>query len=148
MMPLEWRVLVVANETLPSGVLQRVVGLRAEGGAGVSIVAPALNSRFAHWLSDEDRARRAAAERLDRCVAALRAFGIEAEARVGDADPLLAIEDALRTFPADEIVIATHPEGRSNWLARDLVGRARRRFERPILHVVVDAAATPEFLAA
>jgi hypothetical protein len=48
------------------------------------------------------------------------------------------MEDALRTFGADEIVIATHPEGRSNWLERNIVGAARERFDAPITHVVVD----------
>jgi hypothetical protein len=38
----------------------------------------------------------------------------------------------------DEIIVATHPEERSNWLAHDLVGRARERFELPVVHVVVD----------
>ena len=143
-----WRVLVVANETLVGGVLHEWIGLRAEGGADVLVVAPALNSRLAHWSSDERRARAAAAARLARCLDALRALDVDAEGRVGDADPLLAIEDALRTFAADEIVLATHPEGRSNWLARDLVGRARARFRQPIHHVVVDAAGRHELFAA
>ena len=50
---------------------------------------------------------------------------------VGDGDPLQAIEDALRTFGADEIVISTHPEGRSHWLAHNVVGAARGPFRRP-----------------
>src|SRR5205807_10127326 len=104
------RVLVIANETLPGHALQEVIGLRAAGGAEVLVVAPALNGRLAHWSSDEDRARRVAAARLERCLADLRARGIQATGRVGDADPLLAIDDALRTFGADEIVVATHPE--------------------------------------
>ena len=49
-----------------------------------------------------------------------------------------AMEDALRLFPADEMIISTHPHGRSNWLERDVVERARERFPLPITHVVVD----------
>ena len=60
---------------------------------------------------------------------------------MGDADPRQAIEDALRTFGADEIVISTRPEGRSNWLERGVVDSARQRFAVPITHVVVDLAA-------
>jgi hypothetical protein len=67
---------------------------------------------------------------------------------VGDADPLQAAADALRVFPADELVVATHPEGRSNWLARGVVERARRRFGLPVVHVVVDRDARREYLAA
>ena len=54
------------------------------------------------------------------------------------------MEDALRTFGADEIVISTHPEGRSHWLERDVVGAARERFAVPITHVVVDLEAERE----
>ena len=60
---------------------------------------------------------------------------------MGDADPLQAIEDALRTFGADVIIISTHPEGRSNWLERGVVSTARERFAVPIEHVVVDLEA-------
>ena len=48
------------------------------------------------------------------------------------------MEDALRTFGADEIIISTHPPGRSNWLERGVVEKARERFPVPITHVVVD----------
>src|SRR6266704_79010 len=47
-------------------------------------------------------------------------------------------EDSLRTFGADEIIISTHPEGRSNWLEKGVVSGARERFAVPITHVVVD----------
>jgi GABA permease len=73
-------------------------------------------------------------------VRALAAAGIETRGQVGDDDPLQAIEDALRSFPADEIVLSTHPPGRSNWLERGLVEHARERFEVPLAHVVVDLA--------
>ena len=59
-------------------------------------------------------------------------------ARSATAIPLQAVEDALRTFGADEIIISTHPEGRSNWLERDVVTKARERFTVPITHVIVD----------
>jgi GABA permease len=54
------------------------------------------------------------------------------------------MEDALRTFGADEIIISTHPEGRSHWLERGIVESARARFDAPITHVVVDLAAEQE----
>jgi hypothetical protein len=95
--------------------------------ADVLVVAPALNSRLRHWLSDEDGARRRATERAGVLVDRLQERGLHAEGRLGDADPLLAIADALLTFPADEIVIAAGPE-RSSHLAEALVARARNRF--------------------
>jgi hypothetical protein len=98
--------------------------------ADVLVVAPALNSRLRHWFSDEDGARRQAQDRVAAFVDLLEQRGIHAEGRVGDADPLLAIADALPTFPADEIVIAAEPK-QSTRLADDLVARARQRFSLP-----------------
>jgi len=133
------RVLVVANETLGSDRIWDVAHLEAGDGTQIVVVAPALNGRLAFWASDDDGARRAAGERLRRSLAALRRRGYDAEGIVGDADPVLAIEDALRVFPADEIVVATHPDPESNWLERRVVARARLRFPQPIHHVIVDA---------
>jgi len=44
-------------------------------------------------------------------------------------------------FRPDEIVISTHPEGRSNWLERGVVQAARDRYDVPMTHVVVDLEA-------
>ena len=111
------------------------------------VVSPALNSPLKHWTSDQGGARADAQRRLDASLAALAEDGIRASGEIGDSDPLQAIEDALRTFGAEEIVISTHPPGRSNWLAKNLIGLARERFDVPIAHVVVDleheAAASP-----
>ena len=135
----ERRILVVANETLGGQELQRLIEERSSDMPTVILVCtPALNSRLRHWASDEDGARRRAQERLDASLEGLRSLGIDASGEVGDANPLQAMEDALRTFGADEIIISTHPEGRSNWLERGVVEHARERFTVPIRHVVVD----------
>jgi len=130
------RVLLIANE--PVG----AAGLEQLPAADVVVVAPALNGRLAHWVSDVNRARRAAHERLEVSLVSLRAAGFDADGWVGDADPLLAIEDALRVFDADEIVVASDPE-RRHWLARDLPDRARRRFARPVSHLAGGHVARP-----
>ena len=111
---------------------------RSDGDTEVLVVTPALNTRIRHWTSDEDTARGAAQARLDESLAALSGDGIDARGIVGDDDPCQAIEDALRMFPADEIVVSTHPAGRSNWLEDGVVERAKERFDLPITHVVVD----------
>jgi len=135
----ERRILVVANETVVGRALREAVEDAAEGyRSKVLVVSPALNSPLKHWTSDEDQARAAAEARIRRSVAELEQLGISARGEVGDADPVQAIEDALRTFGADVIVISTHPEGRSNWLERGVVTTARERFAVPITHVVVD----------
>jgi nucleotide-binding universal stress UspA family protein len=140
----ERRILVVANETVGGEpLLQRVKQLASQGNTRVLVVSPALNTRLRHLASDEDPARAQAQERLDRSLAELERNGVRASGEVGDGDPLQAIEDALRTFGADEIVISTHPEGRSNWLERGVVSNARERFAVPIHHIVVDLRDRP-----
>ena len=137
--PEQHRILVVANETVGgSALLGRLQERAGDRNVLVLVVCPALNSPLRHWVSDEDDARAAAQERLDASLAKLSEAGVEARGEVGDGDPLQAMEDALRTFGADEIIISTHPEGRSNWLERGVVEKARERFAVPITHVVVD----------
>ena len=72
----------------------------------VHVVAPAANIGPLQWLmADEDEARAEAG-----VVAEKAAHAVEDEAHteteVGDTDPVLAVEDALADFPADEIVLA------------------------------------------
>jgi hypothetical protein len=132
------RILVVANETVAGRALRGEIVHRARGEADVLVVCPALNSLLRHWASDEDRARATAQARLNESLGALAEAGVQARGEVGDADPIQAIDDALRTFGADEIIVSTHPPGRSNWLEKDVVERARERYPCPISHVVVD----------
>jgi hypothetical protein len=137
------RLLVVANETVAGKALLDEIAKRVrERPTEVRVVAPALiRSRVKQALGDVDKAREEAEERLERSLQAIRSLGVEADGRVGDLDPELAIEDALATFPADELIISTHPPQRSTWLERGVVERARERLEQPITHVVVDLEA-------
>jgi hypothetical protein len=139
------RILVIANETVGGERLREEVHRRSEGKEEqVLVICPALNSPLRHWASDEDGARAEAQERLNASLARLRSQGIDAKGEIGDAEPLQAIEDALRLFGADEIIISTHPEGRSHWLEKGIVQDARERFAVPITHVVVDLEAERE----
>ena len=139
----ERRILVIANETVGGAELMQILRSKSEGvREQILVVCPALNSQVRTWASDEDGARAEAQRRLDASLSRLRQDGVQARGEVGDGDPVQAIEDALRTFGADEIVISTHPEGRSHWLERNVVGHARERFDVPITHVVVDLEAT------
>jgi hypothetical protein len=138
----ERRFLVIANETVGGRLLRERIAEMSHGVAEkVLVVSPALNSPLKHWVSDEDDARAAAQERLARSLAALRAAGVDADGEIGDGDPLQAMEDAIRTFAPDELIISTHPPGRSHWLERGIVERARERFDLPVTHVVVDLEA-------
>ncbi len=133
------RILVVANETVEGDELLAAVRRLVAGRvADVHVVCPALNSKLRHWTSDEDGARAAAQSRLERSLERLRAAGFVASGEVGDADPVQAVEDSLRSFGADEIVVATHPPGRSHWLEHGVVDAVRHCFVVPVTHVIVD----------
>jgi len=129
-------ILVIANRTCECPALHEDIARRAAPGVEVLVVAPALNSRVAHWVSDTDGAVREANERLGAAVHELRSRGVQARGEVGDAEPLRAIEDALAVSTVHEILLSTHPPGRSHWLEKDLVERARERFEPPVTHLV------------
>jgi len=74
------RILVIANRTCPCPALQREIRKRAEqADSEVLIVAPALNTRMKHWISDVDDARTQAEGRLASAVEGLRQGGVPAE---------------------------------------------------------------------
>jgi hypothetical protein len=108
--------------------------------AEVRVVAPASDISPLDWLaSDEDSAR---AEAAGIAADAGRAVAPETEAveaRVGDTDPVQAIEDALREFPADELIVVTPPGEDAGWLEKDAAEEAFARFNLPITHLVVEA---------
>lgn len=133
---------MVANETVEGKAFRSATGLRAddERRQEVRVIAPALNSRLRHWLSDEDKARERAALRLAASLKSLSAAGINADGHVGDADPLQAITDALFEFRAEEIVISTQPERHLHWATHDLVGQIRRRFAQTLVLVVSESS--------
>jgi hypothetical protein len=137
------RILVVANETVGGRPLLEEIERRTRGRrAEVRVVAPALvSSHLKHAFGDVDEAREKAKVRLERSVESIRGHGAEVTGDVGDADPNLAIDDALRTFAADEVIISTHPAERSTWLEKDVIERAQRELSIPITHVVVDVEA-------
>ena len=147
--PMRGGILVVANATCPCPVLLDHLAARArEMERPVLIVAPALNSRLAHWLSDTDAAVQGARGRLEAATGALRERGIDAHARIGDGDPHVAIADWAAVFQPAEIVISTHPPGRSHWLEGELVERTRARHGVPVTHVVSEFGLVDEEAAA
>jgi hypothetical protein len=137
------RILVVANETVGGRALIDAVRKHAEAAHAqnrpfeVMVVAPQNQPKHGYVVYD-DWARSAAESRLRMTVEQLRQAGIEAAAEIMDPDPYNATMDALGTFPADEIVISTHPGQRSGWLRRDLIDRVKEASGLPVEHVVVD----------
>jgi GABA permease len=140
------RVLVVANRTLHGEDLRAELRRRAAGGAECHVVAPILTSRSHYIASDVDKELDEARERLATALAWAKAEGIPATGKVGDPNAALgAIEDELRLFGADEIIISTYPPGRSNWLETGIVERLRAELDIPVTHVVIhpDRASVP-----
>jgi hypothetical protein len=138
------RLLVVANETVGGEALLEEIGDRCRGrDCEILVITPALAaSRADHWASDIDEAIVLARQRMELSVIEIgQKLDLKARGEIGDSDPNVAIEDALRVFPADEIVISTHPPETSRWLERGVVERARDEINLPIAHVVVDLAA-------
>ena len=101
------------------------------------VVAPASDISRLDWLTNaEDDARTEAAGRADELAEAAPTGDVES--RVGDSDPLKAIEDALRSFPADELIVVTRPEEDAAWLEKGSAEAALNRFSLPVTHLVVD----------
>lgn len=130
-------ILVVASAALAGEELGR--HLRTSGGSGVEldVLAPILTSRSHYWASDIDREREEARDRLQASLAWAGEHGFAAKGEVGDPDPLVAIEDELRDFGADEVIIATHPRERTSWLARRMLGHLERELDVPVREIVV-----------
>jgi GABA permease len=131
------RLLVVANQTLQGRELREEILGRAPR-PELRVVAPILISRVHYAMSDIDTELGLARERLGESVRWAEAQGFKVSGEVCADGPLVAIEDQLRKFPADEIVISTHPPDRSNWLDAGVVERARAELDIPVTHVVVD----------
>jgi GABA permease len=135
-----FRLLVVANETVGGEVLLNEIRKRCRGqDSEIMVVTPALvGSRAAHWASDVDEAVELARQRMELSLLEIKKLGIKAKGQIGDSDPRVAIEDALHVFPADEVLISTHPPERSHWLEQGVVERAREEIDLPVTHVIVD----------
>jgi hypothetical protein len=98
------RVLVVATAEATATSAQRIADL-AGASTDVRLLVPVPSHRLDRWLSAEDDARREAEARLARSAGALVAAGLPVSGSVGDHDPAQALEDELRDFPADEVVL-------------------------------------------
>ena len=129
------RVLVVTTANDPEEAVDSLVREHAGEDAEVRVIAPASKVSWLDWLTnDEDAARADAAQRAEAASDAAPTERVEA--KVGDVDPLQAIEDALRTFAADEVLVITAPDQQAEWLEKGLGELAQKRFSVPVTQVV------------
>ena len=127
------RVLVAAgaaaesNEQVPES-----VRLLIDSADGILVIAPALPDRT-HWLvSDTDKAKIAADERLATVLEHLAERGTTAHGEVGADDPLLAFEDGVAEIKPDHIVIGLRSADHAGWQERGLIDQVLARFGLPV----------------
>ena len=131
------KILAIVSEPVSADALRSAAGDDASD-AEVLVVAPALNTRSRFFLSDPDPAIERAEEVEEETVERLDEGGVDAAGDTGESDPLLAIQDSLQTFPADEIVLFIRPGGEQNWLEEGVVHEAQERFDPPVRHFLVE----------
>jgi hypothetical protein len=133
------KVLVLTSEPITAQQLRDALGSGGDpADAEVMVVAPALaESALQFWMSDADDAIARAEEVRQASVERLDEEGVAATGNTGEADPYTAIEDALKTFDADRIVLFTHA-GESQRYREDLdEAEIAERFGRPVDHASV-----------
>jgi hypothetical protein len=131
------RILVVANTSIPEAELRQRVRAHAGEDAELLVVAPASKISKLDWLTNaEDDARAEAARRAEEIAAGVP--GDDVETRVGDSDPVNAIEDALREFPAEELIVITRPDEEAEWLEEGSGATVQNRFSLPVTHLLVE----------
>jgi GABA permease len=137
-----FQLLVVVTTPVEDDVLRREVRRLAGDGAKVKVVAPATVSAM-DWLTNaDDDARAEAKDIAEGAVEGLDSAELTS-AEVGDNDPVQAIEDALRIFPADEILVVTRPEQQADWLEKGVFEDDLSRFGVPVAHLVVPGNGQP-----
>ena len=132
------KILALVSEPVSADALREAVGEADADNAEVMVIAPALMSRRRYLLADPDPGIERADAVQEETVERLVEEGIDAAGDTGEADPLLALQDELATFQADEIVLFTHAQGKRNWLEEGLVDEAKAKFSQPVRHLVIE----------
>jgi len=131
------KLLVLTPEPVDADLLRATLGDEVEG-AEVLVVSPATNqSKLAFWISDPDQAIAEAETAQEETVERLEEEGIDAAGDTGESEPALALQDALATFPADRIVVFSHPEGERDYREDEGIAEVEQRFGIPVMHAEI-----------
>jgi hypothetical protein len=122
------RVLVIAAAEATPDAAQRIADLAGDA-SDVRLVVPVPSHRLERWLSAEDRPRGEAERRLAHSAGALTAAGLPVSGSLGDSDAAQALEDELRAYPADEVIVLAGPG------ADDPLAGLEDRLELPLSRV-------------
>lgn len=132
------KLLVLATEPVDAERVRAALPDDDLEGAEVLVVSPAVNeSAVAFWVSDSDEAIEDAESTAEQTAAALGADGARARAQTGESEPLLALQDALATFPAERVLVFVRAEDAARYREDDVVGEAERRFGVPVTEATV-----------
>ena len=129
-------VLVVANRTAECEELQQALKKRAAKGDDpkFTLVVPSAHGFAKAAGADEELPE--AQGHVDNAVATLREAGLDVEGRLGDPDPVAAVQDAHNAGTYDEVIVSTLPTHLSKWLHVDLPRKAAHATGLPVTHVV------------
>jgi hypothetical protein len=134
------RLLVLAGaavadaEELPGSIREAI-----DAADEVFVVTPTLPTRLEWLVSDTDRARHEADARLDTVLGHLRSQGVEAEGTTGDETPETAIEDHVRAFQPDHMLLALRSPEHAAWQERGLLARMVEKVSIPMTVFEIDA---------
>ena len=133
------RLLIAAGQSasgpdeLPPGVRELI-----DGAEEILVVTPTLPTRLEWLASATDKRREQADERLRTVLGHLEEIGSEARGQVGADDPALAIEDAIRDFAPDHLLIALRSPEDADWQEQGLLEELKQRLELPMTSFVID----------
>jgi hypothetical protein len=132
------KLLVLTPEPVDAEMLRTVLGGDVSD-AEVLVVSPAGHrSKLAFWVSDADEAIAEAQSAQEETVERLEEQGIDAAGDTGESEPAVALRDALAAFPADRIVVFSHPEGDRDYREDQGLADAERRFGVPVTHALIE----------
>ena len=132
------KLLVVTPEPIDAHFLRETLGEDVKG-AEVLVLSPATNqSKLAFWVSDADEAIAEADAAQQETVERLDEQGIDAAGDTGESEPAVALQDALAAFPADRIVVFSHPEGDRDYREDESLADAEQRFGVPVTHALIE----------
>jgi hypothetical protein len=130
------KLLVLATDPVDAYEVRQALPDDDLDGTEVLVVSPAVNeSPVAFWVSDADEAIADAESAAEQTADQLRDRGAQARATAGDSEPLVALEDALATYPADHVLVFVRADDRARYREEDVLGEVEQRFGVPVTEI-------------